>query len=319
MKNFSQKLFSGFARKIGIAWLPAVCFVVLFSSNINAQNAGDLVIAEIAADPSSAALTGGSEPYGEYFVICNRTTTNFNLNGFTVSDNSTTIITLPSYNLAGNSCVVVIAGTTAVFSAAPTGYGCANTPTNSIIIPTAQFFNGLSNTGDRLGLFTPTGTLIDGVSYGTDTTYLNPAAPDVFNNSGTTLIRVGYPTTPSQLPDTNSNADFTSRVGTPCDAPQVTTAASANIGGRITGTNGRGIKNVRIMLTGGSLTEPIYATSTSFGYYRFPEVTVGETYVLQVFSKNYIFNSSSIVVNLIEDLTEANFTGQPRGLGLTGR
>jgi hypothetical protein len=87
MKYFSQKQLFGFARKIGIAWLLAVCFV-LFSSNINAQNAGNLVIAEIAADPSSMTLTGGAEPYGEYFVICNRTTTNFNLNGFTVSDNS---------------------------------------------------------------------------------------------------------------------------------------------------------------------------------------------------------------------------------------
>ncbi|MEJ7863108.1 MAG: carboxypeptidase-like regulatory domain-containing protein, partial [Pyrinomonadaceae bacterium] len=97
------------------------------------------------------------------------------------------------------------------------------------------------------------------------------------------------------------------------------TAAGATIGGRITSTNGRGIRNVRVMLAGGSLTEPIYATSTSFGYYQFPQVPSGETYVLQVFSKNYIFDSSSMVINLIEDLTETNFTGQLRGNALTGR
>jgi len=40
---------------------------------------------------------------------------------------------------------------------------------------------------------------------------------------------------------------------------------------------------------------------------------------MQVFSKNCIFNSSSMVVNLTEDLTEADFIGRLRGLAFGGK
>lgn len=302
-------------KKLSFIALVVMCFVT-FNLTVNAQAAGDIVFAEIAADPNSAVITTPAEPHAEYFVLCNRTTnTAFNLSGFTVADNSTTVLTLPSYNLTANSCVAVVssANGAAVFGPNPSGYGCASVPTNAIVVASNTFFNGLSNTGDRLGLFTPGAVLIDGVSYGSDTTYLNPAATDVFNNSGATLIRTNYPTgSPSALPDTNTSADFTSRVGTPCDAPLGTTAASATISGRVVSPNGRGLPYVQLTLTGGDLEEPIYATTTEFGRYRFPELPSGETYFLTVSSKRFRFAQPSRVVNLNENLIDVNFVGDGR-------
>lgn len=302
-------------KELSFAALAVMCLAT-FNLTINAQNAGDIIFAEIAADPSSAVITTPSEPHAEYFVLCNRTTNSaFNLNGFTVTDNSATVLTLPSYNLTANSCVAVVssANGTDVFGANPNGYGCAAAPTNAIVVASNTFFNGLSNTADRLGLFTPGNVLIDGVSYGTDTTDLNPAATDVFNNSGATLIRTGYPTnSPSTLPDTNTNADFTTRAGTPCDAPLGTTAASATISGRVVSSNGRGLPYVRLTLTGGDLEEPIYAATNGFGRYRFPELPSGETYFLTVSAKRFRFAQPTRVINLDENLTDVNFIGEGR-------
>lgn len=197
-----------------------------------------------------------------------------------------------------------------------------------------KYRNGSNAVGFTIQLYTST----DGSTFTPATGFTTSFAPDA-NNSGFTsapgaTVPVTGTLTGISIPANGffylafnysvTSGDITSNaqalgIDNISITPSVTTAAGATIGGRITSTNGRGIRNVRIMLAGGSLTEPIYATSTSFGYYQFPQVPSGETYVLQVFSKNYIFDSSSMVINLIEDLTETNFTGQLRGNALTGR
>ncbi|MDQ4123124.1 MAG: carboxypeptidase regulatory-like domain-containing protein [Acidobacteriota bacterium] len=305
MKNFE------ILKHLKLAALTAFCFSLL-SLNAFAQtpNPGDIVIAEIGADPPSGVITT-AEPHAEYFVLCNRTTTTFNLQNMTVTDNASTIV-LPAYSLTGNACVVVIASAngTGVFGPAPGGYGCGETPTNAIIFTTGTWFsNQLSNTADRLGLFSGA-TLIDGVSYGSDTTYLNPPAPDVFNNSGTTLVRVGYPgTSPSLLPDTNTAADFTSRAGTPCDAPRgAATAASVSIGGRVLGANNRPVFRALVYLTDQS-GETKTAVTNAFGYYRFQDVNVGQTYTVNVLSKRYLFEPQVLTIN--EEIDNLNFLAQP--------
>lgn len=81
------------------------------------------------------------------------------------------------------------------------------------------------------------------------------------------------------------------------------------IGGRISDSGGRGIKNVRLTLTGGLLTEPIYATSTNFGYYQFSKMPTGETYIVMVNSRPHTFNPSSIVNNF-DSLDDVDFVGE---------
>jgi len=50
-------------------------------------------------------------------------------------------------------------------------------------------------------------------------------------------------------------------------------------------------------------------TSTSFGYYRFDDVTVGETYVLSVRGKRFYFLQQSQVLSINEEVNDINFIG----------
>ncbi len=86
-----------------------------------------------------------------------------------------------------------------------------------------------------------------------------------------------------------------------------TTAAAGTISGRARTANGRGVKHAVIMLTGGGLEEPIYATTNQFGYYQFQDVGVGQSYILQISSGRYSFQNSSRVINLGDSLADEDF------------
>jgi subtilisin-like proprotein convertase family protein len=78
--------------------------------------------------------------------------------------------------------------------------------------------------------------------------------------------------------------------------------APVTVGGRVIESNGHGIKGVFVSLSveGG----PLFTTfSNSFGYFRFPSVPVGATYVLNASNKRYLFDSQQVVVSAgISDL-----------------
>ena len=189
---------------------------------VAAASAGDVLIVEVGADPASAAGIG--EPAGEFIEIFNNTASTINLSGWTLMDNSTTTITFPSLNLLSHQRLVVIADSTTF--GATNGYGCSGTP--FFFQPATWFSNQVSNAGDRVILKDNLGNTIDALSYGTDTTVFNPAAPDVFDNSGATLQRAGYPG--PTFTDTNTASDFTasSGTGTPCDVPTAVKLVSFN-------------------------------------------------------------------------------------------
>ena len=89
------------------------------------------------------------------------------------------------------------------------------------------------------------------------------------------------------------------------------TASSVTIGGRVTTAGGKGIRNVRV-----TLTESDGATRTvltgAFGHYRFPEVSAGQTVLLGVSAKRFEFNPATRVINVAEEVTDADFTGEYR-------
>ena len=89
------------------------------------------------------------------------------------------------------------------------------------------------------------------------------------------------------------------------------TAAESTISGRAINASGRGLGNVRVMLYGGSLPHPIYTQTNPFGYYRFENITVGQTYVMSVSSKRYSFTDPVRVINLSDDLFELDFFAEP--------
>lgn len=179
----------------------------------------------------------------------------------------------------------------------------------------------------------PPGPLNSNGDYvGTTATPLNPALGPLANNGGPTETRsIG----PTSLAVNNGNNCVVTATCTPNNPPeslptdqrglgrvgnvdigafelQTPTAASAGIGGRVTNTNGRGIGNVTVTLTGGGLTEPIFRRTSPFGYYKFEGLTVGETYVVSVSSKRFSFSEASRAVSLLDNATDANFVAEPR-------
>jgi uncharacterized delta-60 repeat protein len=87
----------------------------------------------------------------------------------------------------------------------------------------------------------------------------------------------------------------------------IPTAANAAIHGRVTTASGTPIRNATLKLIGGELTETKYARTNPFGYYSFQDIPVGQTYVLTVASKNYVFTNSTRVIDLQENLADIDF------------
>lgn len=85
---------------------------------------------------------------------------------------------------------------------------------------------------------------------------------------------------------------------------QAPTSASVSISGQVFTTDGRGLRNAFVTITDtqGNL---ITARTSAFGFYRFDEIQVGETYVIEVRSKNFQFAPQ--IVSVSEELTGFNF------------
>lgn len=85
------------------------------------------------------------------------------------------------------------------------------------------------------------------------------------------------------------------------------TAADVSISGRVLTTNGMGLKNAIVLLTGaGGVTQQV--RTGSMGYYRFANVAAGATYVLDVNSNRYTFASRLVTVS--DDLTDVDMIAQ---------
>lgn len=89
------------------------------------------------------------------------------------------------------------------------------------------------------------------------------------------------------------------------------TAANASISGKVMLSNGVGIRDATVTITGG-LSQPLTSRTNSFGYYCFDDLPVGETYVLTVSSARYIFVQPTRVVTLNEHLADENFIAEER-------
>ncbi len=86
----------------------------------------------------------------------------------------------------------------------------------------------------------------------------------------------------------------------------IPSAANVSISGRVSTANGNGIRNVVITLT--KTNGEILSTRTSsFGYFRFDEIPIGETYIISVASKRFTFNPSSQILMVSEELSDVNF------------
>ena len=87
----------------------------------------------------------------------------------------------------------------------------------------------------------------------------------------------------------------------------VPTAANVSVGGYVHSPNGQGIPRAIVQMTSPS-GNVRSARTGSFGYYRFDDVEVGESYVFTVFTKQYQFNPQ--IVSVLDNIQDLNFTAQ---------
>jgi len=88
-------------------------------------------------------------------------------------------------------------------------------------------------------------------------------------------------------------------------------AAQATLSGRVTTANGAGIRNAIISISGGDLPETRYSRTSSFGYYAFEDLTVGQTYIVMIQSKRYTFTAPTRVVQVNDNIDGVDFVAEP--------
>jgi hypothetical protein len=86
----------------------------------------------------------------------------------------------------------------------------------------------------------------------------------------------------------------------------VPTSAGVDVSGRVLTSDGRGLRNATVTMTDANGVVRT-ATTSSFGFYRFEGVTVGESYVMGVSSRNYRFTPR--VVQVFDSMTDIDFIG----------
>jgi hypothetical protein len=87
------------------------------------------------------------------------------------------------------------------------------------------------------------------------------------------------------------------------------TAANAEIAGRIVNSFGNGIPRVVVSLFGPGMEAPVYVQTSPFGYYNFGDLPVGQVYVISPSSKRYTFSPESILYNHNDAVTNIDFVG----------
>jgi len=90
------------------------------------------------------------------------------------------------------------------------------------------------------------------------------------------------------------------------------TAAHVSISGRVVTRDGLSISQASLVLTSQNGTVKT-ALTNPFGYFRFDDVEVGGTYLLEVAHKRFVFDTSPRVLSVQDELTDIDFTGRSLG------
>lgn len=187
-------------------------------------------------------------------------------------------------------------------------------PSSLAVSVTNNFMAGVdtSNAIDRYWTLTETGDLTANLSFVYDDGDVNgnEALYKVLRRSGGVTV-----SSPSSTVVAATNTATINNVSTFSDwsvGLPLVVAANVNIGGRILMADEvTGIPRVRVILTGGNLTQPLIARTNPFGYYNFDDLQVGQTYILTVNSRNYTFQLPTRVITAVDSITDADFIANP--------
>ena len=84
------------------------------------------------------------------------------------------------------------------------------------------------------------------------------------------------------------------------------TASSVSVSGKVATKSGQGVSRALVTLTD-SDGQTVTVTTNPFGYYRFSEVSVGESYTISVKAKNRRFSPSVQLINVNDFVENVNF------------
>lgn len=88
-------------------------------------------------------------------------------------------------------------------------------------------------------------------------------------------------------------------------------AAEVTVSGRVMTADGQGIKNAIISVQGGNLTTPVFVRTASLGYYTVSNLQAGETYILTINSKRFVFAVPSRVLSVSDSIEGVDFVAEP--------
>ncbi|MBK7707091.1 MAG: right-handed parallel beta-helix repeat-containing protein [Acidobacteria bacterium] len=125
-------------------------------------------------------------------------------------------------------------------------------------------------------------------------------------NLGNALL-LGFETG-DHVTSTATDADNNTSEFTPVLAP---TAAGVEVSGKVMTNDGRPISSSLITLTD-DRGNTVSTRSNQFGRYGFDDVEVGRTYVLAITSRRFVFENPSRIIQVDDNLTDADFTGIPQ-------
>jgi CSLREA domain-containing protein len=193
---------------------------------------------------------------------------------------------------------------------------------------TAPDISGAVVSGDFNHIEDPTGATITGTT--TNNTTGDPQLGVLANNGGPTQTHLPGASSPvlNSIPSgtndcgtvvtTEQRGLVTRAAGSGCEKGSVEVAAAvavpATIAGQVRTSDGRGIKNVIVVLSGGGLPQPLTVQTGSFGTFGFTGILTGQTYTLSVSSKRFTFTPPSRSISLSGDSLSENFIADPGGI-----
>ncbi|MBS1793561.1 MAG: carboxypeptidase regulatory-like domain-containing protein [Acidobacteria bacterium] len=126
---------------------------------------------------------------------------------------------------------------------------------------------------------------------------------DAVNN----LYKVEGTTGQSAAGTFSTGGSYTTRGGFWAPNPFAPTAAGVNISGKILGVGGEGLRNITVLLTGGTLFTPRTARTNTFGGFTFEDVESGQVYTITVRSKKFGFPQESQVISVLDNVSDVVF------------
>jgi hypothetical protein len=299
-----------FAFSNRLAGVFLFAFLFIFAGSVNtvhgqtACTSGQVVINEVFTEGGLAGATFRND----FVELFNRSNTACSLAGFSIqiasatANNFPTVITFPAGTIipAGRTFLIQFGsgGTNGMLLPTPDFTIATDLPSSGKIALVASSTSLTGNCASNLA------NSLDLVGFGASANCFEGPSPAASGSLTTSIQRNtnGF--------DTNNNAtDFNSTTApSPRNSTMSPTAAQVKISGRVT-LNQRGVSAAFVYLTDQN-GETRTTLTSSFGYFRFKDVQVGETYILNVVSKRHSFQPQ--VITVTEEMLELNISAETK-------